>query len=259
MSTDPLIEALALPLDARLDKRVPKKLLLEQGAPTAADKRRIQDGIEELLWVAALKPNTVGVPAYRDEAREYLEIAVLSVELRSGAQSSRLIDLIHRAVPYPVVLWSEQNGSASLSMAHKRLSRGEAGEVVVEEVCRSEWLQPDAPSDYQVAFLASLALARQPRRDLCAVYQGWFDRLTALAVAAITGRFTLPGNAGEAEVWNAALADHARIEREIAALRAQAERETQIGRRVELNLEINRLSKQQSVVEGLLEARGAGL
>ena len=35
MSTATLVNALALPLDARLDQRVPKKLLLEQGAPTA--------------------------------------------------------------------------------------------------------------------------------------------------------------------------------------------------------------------------------
>ena len=48
--------------DARVDQRVPKKLLLEHGAPTAADKRQINDGIEELLWVAALKPTTIGVP-----------------------------------------------------------------------------------------------------------------------------------------------------------------------------------------------------
>ena len=33
MSIESLINALALPPDARLDQRVPKKLLLEQGAP----------------------------------------------------------------------------------------------------------------------------------------------------------------------------------------------------------------------------------
>jgi hypothetical protein len=85
-----LIAALALPADTRVDRRVPKKLLLEQGAPTAADKRQIQDGIDELTWVAALKPNTIGVPAFRDEVREYLEIAVVAATLRSEAKGTRL-------------------------------------------------------------------------------------------------------------------------------------------------------------------------
>ena len=44
--TAALINALALPPDARLDRRVPKKLLLEQGAPTAGDKRSLQEGID---------------------------------------------------------------------------------------------------------------------------------------------------------------------------------------------------------------------
>ena len=65
---------------------MPKKLLLEQGVPTAADKRQIQDGLEELRWVAALKPSNIGVPEYRDEVREYLEIAVLTMTLRPEAR-----------------------------------------------------------------------------------------------------------------------------------------------------------------------------
>jgi hypothetical protein len=61
------------PDSARVDQRVPKKLLLENGAPTASDKRLITDAIEDIQWLAALKPNTIGVPEYRDTQREYLE------------------------------------------------------------------------------------------------------------------------------------------------------------------------------------------
>ena len=39
MSGDVLLAALDLPASSRVDQRVPKKLLLEHGAPTAADKR----------------------------------------------------------------------------------------------------------------------------------------------------------------------------------------------------------------------------
>jgi len=120
MSFARIIDALAIPPEARVDQRVPKKLLVEQGAPTSADKRQIQDGIEELLWVAALKPTNIGVPAFRDEVREYLEVAVLSVTLRAEPKAGRLTELIHRAVPYPVVLIAVYGGAVSLSLAHKR-------------------------------------------------------------------------------------------------------------------------------------------
>ena len=163
MSFAPVINALALPPDARVDQRVPKKLLLEQGAPTAADKRQIQDGIEELLWVAALKPTNIGVPAFRDDVREYLEIAVLTATLRAAAKPTRLIELIHRAIPYPVVLVAAHGDTVSLSLAHKRWSQGETGKVVIEDVRRTAPFRPDAPTAEEASFLASLALSGLPQ------------------------------------------------------------------------------------------------
>ncbi|HOX23726.1 MAG TPA: DUF4391 domain-containing protein, partial [Elusimicrobiales bacterium] len=74
MKTSDLITALALPENALVDQRIPKKLLLENGAPTAADKRNIQDGIEEMSWLAALKPSNIGVAEVKTTEREYLEI-----------------------------------------------------------------------------------------------------------------------------------------------------------------------------------------
>ncbi len=64
MNGDALLAALDLPASCRVDQRVPKKLLLEKGAPTAVDKRLINEGVEQLLWLAALKPTTIGVPDY---------------------------------------------------------------------------------------------------------------------------------------------------------------------------------------------------
>ena len=239
-----VIAALALPADTRVERRVPKKLLLEQGASTAADKRQIQDGIEDLIWVAALKPNNIGVPAFRDGAREYLEIAVLTATLRDIAKASRLIELIHRAIPYPVVLVSAQGDGQSLSLAHKRWSQGEAGAVVIEEVSRTGPLRPDSPAANDAAFLFSLALSGLHAGDLFELYQGWIDRVIALEAASITGAFAIPETADRAATRREALAAHTRLLRDIATMRAQAQRETQMNRRVELNLAIKRLESE---------------
>lgn len=241
MSVASLLDSLALPAEVRVDLRVPKKLLVEQGMPTAADKRQVQDGIEELFWVAALKPNNIGVPAFKDETREYLEIAVLTATLRKAAKPTRLTELIHRAIPYPVVLWIEQEGTVSLSLAHKRWSQGEAGEVVLEEMRRTASFQAGSPTEHEVAFLGSLAISRLPARNLYSLYQGWLDRVVVLEAAAITGSFALPDTAERAAAQRDALVTHAKLQRDLARLRAQAEREKQVNRRVELNLAIKRL------------------
>src|SRR3546814_3756370 len=110
-----IVDALALPTGARVDARVPKKLLIEQGAPTSTDKRAIQEGVDELQWFAACKPATIGVPAFADAERDYLEIAVIGCAFRAGAQGTRLIELIQHAIPYPVFLITSDEGGLTLA------------------------------------------------------------------------------------------------------------------------------------------------
>jgi len=234
-----IIANLALPPETRVDQRVPKKLLVENGAPTAADKRQINQGIEELIWLAALKPTTIGVPEYRDDVREYLEIAVLSLTLRPDAKTGRLVELIHRAIPYPLLLVTEQLDHLTLSLAHKRWSQGEAAKMVLDDaITLCDLVQHSAVE----AFLESLSLALQPRSHLLDFYQGWINCLEAFQAAQITGQFKLSTRSETMAARREALVEYDRLLRQIAALRAQAEKEPQINRRVDLNLEIKRLA-----------------
>lgn len=233
-----VVDAFALPASARVDARVPKKLLVEQGAPTAADKRVIQDGIDELQWFAACKPATIGVPTFADDAREYLEIAVIGCVFRPGAKSPRLIELIHRAIPYPVMLVTADETGVSLSAAHKRHAQNEAGRIVVDNVVAAPGLRPAMANDTEAALLKSLALAQQARSDLYVLYSGWIARIEAFNAAHLTGAFVPTEDQQAIDRRREALDAHSTLTKEIEGLRAKAKREKQLSRRVDLNLEI---------------------
>jgi hypothetical protein len=252
-----VVAALALPRNAMVEQRIPKKLLVEQGAPTAADKRQIQDGIEELQWVAALKPTNIAVPAYRDAEREYLEVAILTAVLRQNAKVARLTELIHRAVPYPVLLVSSfrdgDTESIAVSAAHKRFAQNEAGKFVVDEILTTAPMALDAvlPKATQ-AFLGSLALSGLPTRDLFQLYQGWMDGIVGFAAARITGRFALPVSPEQTNRMRESVAVHSQILNELSALRTQAVKEKQMNRLVELNTKIKRLELQLTANQSAL-------
>ena len=246
------IAALALPDGALVDRRVPKALLIENGAPTAADKRRIREGVEEVRWLAALKPTTVGVAEYRDSDREYLEIAVLKLTLRTGARAERLTELVHRAVPYPVLLIVRQGDAPELSLAHKRWSKGEAGKTVVEGDVVSVRLGDGCTDELATAFCDALAINRQPRTTLYALYQGWIVTVQALRAASVTGRFLIPTSAMEATDRAAALEEYARLESRIAELGAEARKEKQITRQADMNLELKRLRTNRDAAHARL-------
>lgn len=282
VSRDEIIAALALPEASIVDQRVPKKLLLENAAVTAADKRAINDYVSELRWVAALKPNTIGVPAYRDDAREYLEIAVLSVALRddpASARGMRLAELVHRAIPYPVFLilsgstqaeTSEPVNSALaisplvLSLAHIRWAQNEAQRVVIDGMTESLSFNIGLPqithdasqrasSDPYVPFFADfcrqLAINSLPRTHMLALYQGWMNAFIALQTAGVTGRFVTEHGGDSSETRRIGLRTLRDIDAQIASITGIATKERQLPRRVELNLQIQalRFNRQAAV------------
>lgn len=241
-----IVDALQLPADARVESRVPKKLLVEQGAPTSADRRAIQDGIDEIQWFAACKPATIGVPSFTDDTREYLEIAVVGSAFRPGAKTARLIELIHRAIPYPVLLITSDEGGIAMSAAHKRRAQNEAGRTVIDEVVVTAGLPPVPEDAAEIAFRRSLALTQQPRSDLFALYAGWHAAIEALNAARLTGAFPKMFDHGAVERRRSALEAFDRLSREAGQLRAQAARTRAFSQRVELNMKIKNIEKEMA-------------
>lgn len=252
MSSLDLIAALALPDGALVDRRVPKTLLIENGAPTARDKRRIREEVEELRWLAVLKSTTVGVAVYRDAEREYLEIAVLQLTLRAGARAARITELVHRAVPYPVLLTARQGDATQLSLAHKRWSQAETGKIVLDGYVVAVELGNGTPDEVEAAFRGAFALTRQPRASLHALYQGWMNLLLALRVAGVTGAFVVPGSANEAADRAAALLEYGRLKSRIAEVSAEGAGEKQVRRLADINLELHRLRTDLDAVRARL-------
>lgn len=203
MTADEIVAALALPPQALVNRKLPKKLLAENAATTAADRRAIADGVEDITWVAALKPATVGVPAFRDDARHYLEVAVVTVTLRPNARAARLRELVHRAIPYPVALAC----GGLLSLAELRHNLSVPGKTVLDgDVLVAD---PGPVRD-------RLSVSAQPATDLAALYRGWCGLLRPL-------------------VW------HAERAAQIAELRRRAAREPRMAARVALTQRIHDL------------------
>ncbi len=239
--TQQVIDALGLPAAALVGQRVPKTLLVEHGAPTVADKRLVEAGIEELRWVASLKPNTIGVAAFEDSVRQCVELIVLALSLRPDAKPARLLELVHRAVPYHVLLIVNQSVSSPvLSGADKRWSQGESGRVVLDGNIVTTHLSA-ATQPAVDALLGTLAVPRRPHPNLYTLYRSWLDALLAAEAALTTGVFTESGSTEHSAAREAALAECADLDKQIKSLRTAAAKERQMARQVDLNLQLRQL------------------
>ena len=185
------IDSYGVAPDGLVDQRVPKSLLSENGASTAADRRLITDGVERVQWHSALKPMTIGVAAFHDSDRDYQEIAVVSLTLRPAANVARLVEVTHRAIPYPLVLIVEHGDEIALSLVHQRASQAAHDSTVLDGEILTVNVTNEVNADYYLSLRRELALSSQPQTSLYDLYQGWIDVAVSLQVATITGMLEL--------------------------------------------------------------------
>jgi len=239
MKPEEVIKALGLPSSSRVDQRIPKKMLIDNGSPTPSDKRTINESIEDIHWLAVLRPGSLGVSVFKDDVREYLEIAVLRVNCRLGSKVEKLAQIVHRAIPYPILLIQAQATGTVLSLSHLRWSQAESGKTVLDGgVLMAELTKL---GDLELNFIDSLQVGRNAKGNLFEFYQSWIDRIEAYAASAVTGVYEPEIDGGRSAIRREALADYERISKEIAQLRQLASKERQVSRRVEANLKLKQL------------------
>ena len=239
---DAFYEQLALPEAGRLDKRIAKTMVLEHGQLTSSDKKILSGDVRKLTWKYTLKASTVQVLPYEDADREYPEVALVEAELGSRSRSSRIAEMIQRAIPYPVLLVMAEGDGFCVSVAHKRFSRAERGSIVAEGFLCSPWIESPL-SDIDRAFCAALALRHLSQVDFYALYSGMVNAVLARICAELTGIFAIDAGPSEAD-RRQRLEQCRTMEREIGRLRAALPKENGFAEKVELNTRIKELESR---------------
>lgn len=245
--------ALRLPDGALVNQRVPKKLLADRGAPTAADRKLIHEHIENVQWIAALKPTNVGIASFADAVREYLEVSVLSIELRDtdclSVKAKRIAELAHRAIPYPVLIVMDDGANVALSLSHMRRAQDGTANTVLDGA--HGWaLFPatdiptgEPPATARQQALAALRVGRQAWATLWHLYQAWIEVVIAWQAVPLTGCFVLPSSAEHAAATRQAVHRIGELQQQIESLRRAAAKERQIARLAEANQAIKQIQR----------------
>jgi len=241
--TDLLYDSMAIPDACHLGKRVFKKLFHENAKLGATDKKAFRENIDTITWEYTLKPSTIQIQPYEDDQREYHEVAVLHVNLKTPKRTARIAEIIHRAIPYPLLIVFAHESACALSTAHKRLSLLEKGTVVAEDLIITGWIDLSDLTQVEKDFISSLAITEMPFTHFYAFYSVLVERLVALDCARLTGEYHIESEADKARKRRDRLATCHYLEGRIKEYRTAIQKETQFNRQVELNTKMKDLEK----------------
>ena len=229
-----LIDALAIPDSCLLDKPVFKKMFLDHAELDITDRKALSEDVSRIRWLYTLKPDTINISPYQDSEREFLEIAVLAISLSNSARVRRIASLMHRAIPYPLILIFEDGKKACISTADKRINQADKAKLVIEDRWLTEWIGVSAPTETQLGFLEALAFTKLPSTNFYALYEAYQALVIAIIAAERSGTFKVSHIAASKE-QGAALRKIEALEREIGEHKAKLKRETQMANKITLN------------------------
>ena len=231
-----MYKCLKIPNSCFIGNTIYKKLFYESADLSTSDKSLFTDTISKITWIYCLKPETINIPAYKDEVRDYPEIEVIEVLVHKDYKLKRIAEIIMRTIPYPMVLIFKLEAKRKLYVAHQRTNQNDSSKNTIEEFIATDWLESDS------ALFAKLDIKQMRFANFYALYSDIVDTISIYNLSTI-----IPTDdnitGAEARELSAQIED---IEQEITSLRAKLKKETQFNRKMELNIEIKRLGQNKN-------------
>lgn len=279
-------EYLNLPEKTYLGSRVAKKQLIENSQLTSADKKAVQEDIEAIVWRNTLKNTTVNISPYHEIVEssandldkdtdsesyvlEYNEIAVIEVTIRSTKRAKKIAELIQRAIPYPLFIvlhlkhvTEESEPSITLNLATKRLSKADHSKLKVERFYQSPALTLEqlTSGSIEEVFLKSLTVEKQSFVNFYEFYMGWVKQFLALEKSKHTNEFSESESQSvdidQAKLQASVLDSIASLEAKLSGIRQKIKQEGQINRKVELNIQAQKIKQKLNKQKETLSVGG---
>lgn len=221
-----------------------KKLFYENADLGTRDKAIFADVIEKIKWVYCLKPETINIPSFKDQVRDYPEIEVIEVKLKKDASLKRIAEMIMRTIPYPMLLVFKWEDKKQLYVAHQRINQNDSSKNTIEDFIATGWL------DSKSFLFAKLDIKEMRFTNYYTLYSDLVDAISIYKVADIV-KDKAPITGIEARELAKQIEE---IDGQITSLRARLKKESQFNRKMELNIEIKKLEqKKDKLLEGAYE------
>ena len=220
------------PKQSEFNRVVPKNKIYAHAKPSKRVRELFVSEVGEILWKYKLSPETTNLPARHG----ITEIEVFEIALRTPELDEAVLQVIDRAIPYPLLFQLRYGEQVSFATSYKRPSEADATKWVIEATFQTPFLHPSSfilhPSSF---ILHPLPVSL----DLASLYEHIVRR-----------HIPLPPRVGES------LADHVARFRAIEAkkrerhqLEARLEREKQFNRKVELNAALRVLNAELEILQ----------
>lgn len=121
-----------LPRTTELNKVIPKNAF--DSYTNTKQKKEFADHISRIIWLNKLSVDTTNL-----QSKEILEIQVFDIELKEKVQIKNILNIIDKAIPYPIIFIIRNGKSVYLSTSPKHSNPKNEDLAVIDYTYSTEW------------------------------------------------------------------------------------------------------------------------
>jgi hypothetical protein len=220
---------------------VPKTAFYEEATLSPLDRKRIKNDISKVKWLYVFKPETINIAKYVDESIDFSEVSFVQVELENLEIANKIIEIIHKTIQYPLVLFVICEDDLIVSVADKRKNLVDSSKLSVQEIVTSQVVSIGNLSKTTNLFFDDLRVEKLDHSNFYTFYKDIKGLIISLKASEYTNCFIRYAKESSDKLTIMKQIETDKLK--IITLRARIKNEKQINRQTEVNIEINNLQK----------------
>ena len=240
-----------IPASCEVNSTIFKKLFYENTSMSKVDKEIFRKDIDKIIWLYSFKEDTINIRPYKDEVREYEEIAVIEVSILNDTKIKKISEIIQNTIPYPLILVFKYGDKVLFNVAHKRINKANENRNTVEEIIYTDWINFLGPSDREKQFIESMNIKRFSFSNFYRFHSDVVDRINIFNASKYQSDFETLNTKGAVKVK--AIADEIeKLDVKMVKLRSNIKHEVYFNKKIEINIEIKKSEiRKKNLIQNL--------
>ncbi|WP_178984172.1 DUF4391 domain-containing protein [Winogradskyella helgolandensis] len=229
-----------------LDKKLTKAFFLKNFILSAAEKKVLNNSIQQMNWLASIKPTTANIPAVNNNDYKYEEIQIMVCTVTDNTLdvfAEKCMQLFQKHIPYQMLVIIEDVNGFKISVCDKRINKVEPSKRTIERYFVTNTLSKLYKNDLSDAFYKALDFGNLDKTNLELLYKSYIQAVVQFQAASITGSYQKRTNARTQEDMGH-LETIEQLERDIISLSSQIKKANQLNEKVQLNIKIQQKRKE---------------
>ena len=253
-------DLIKVPDAAVVNNILPKQDIFEATNMKKVDKDYFVRYVKQIRWLYKFDDASIRIKPYETEEKSYLEAELICIKLkkefqeynhntgnyhRFDARLDRIVDILLRFIPYPILLCAEFNDEIKFYVSHISESKSDYDKITLDELIYTDWIDVNNLDGFDKELIDKLQIDNLDKTNVFTFYD---DIVTAIIQYNGSKEVGQEVTLSSDEIQKI-MDDIKVLERKIAEIRVAIRREENFNKKMDYNIQIKELQMEIKLLQ----------